>query len=226
MPSAPSAALPSRAAATASSCSSRSVWGTSLPLSTFSGSKSIDSMCRLEAAESQMCCNTSILPSRGSGHSSLMSCRKPVACFIRQATSCTNLGGGRASSSRGDLFLWSSSRSTSLARTDSVPSTVSSTSAGVHSCRDLASREAPAGVGGADAAAAAAGPPSSWATDLSSSRSGPSTDAPGTSPAPRRSSSISGPIMRPACALSSAALASACCASSCKIRSMSSSVWA
>mmetsp|Transcript_79834 Transcript_79834/g.237841 ORF Transcript_79834/g.237841 Transcript_79834/m.237841 type:complete len:387 (+) Transcript_79834:380-1540(+) len=88
-----------RAPATARSCRSFRVLGTSFPFSTSPGSKSTERSPRAAATVLDMYWRSSILPSRGSGQSSDNVSRKPVACAMSSPTSCTNFGGGRARSS-------------------------------------------------------------------------------------------------------------------------------
>mmetsp|Transcript_38302 Transcript_38302/g.119596 ORF Transcript_38302/g.119596 Transcript_38302/m.119596 type:complete len:336 (-) Transcript_38302:634-1641(-) len=123
------------AAATASSCIKRRVLGTSLPLSTSVGSKSgvtprtapiVSAMCRKRASRS----------SRASGQSLRISAGKPVAAWTARATSRMNFGGGLASSSEADFFVFPPQRPSQrmiMLSTASVLSGVSETSVGKYS---------------------------------------------------------------------------------------------
>mmetsp|Transcript_59797 Transcript_59797/g.134841 ORF Transcript_59797/g.134841 Transcript_59797/m.134841 type:complete len:217 (+) Transcript_59797:1359-2009(+) len=208
-------------------CSSCRVFGTSFPLRTSAGSKLIAWRPRPRAAESAMCCRRSIFASRSSGHSSETEFGKPVAWERRRATSCTNFGGGRASSSCGVLFLFSPSSCMSWLRTHSLPSTVSSVSSADHSWIGRSLR------GGSAAAPSPAPPPSAPPTllvggegpavkELSMVASAAAGSAPGTRAAPRRTSSETKPTSSAPRELKSSALASACCSMSCRILPMSS----
>mmetsp|Transcript_472 Transcript_472/g.940 ORF Transcript_472/g.940 Transcript_472/m.940 type:complete len:310 (-) Transcript_472:800-1729(-) len=214
--------LDALAEATASNCSNRRVFGTSLPFSTSAGSKSTCMFSCLLTA-SAICCKTSSLPSRLSGQSSLRFAGNPVACPTNKATSWTNFGGGRASSSCGERFLFMPSSCTTFVSVASVPSTESSQSAGTQSCKCRSSL-GPFGTASPPPAAAATGAadpvssPSAPAAKLRSrSASGPTLAPPGMRVVPRTTKAAVVQSSRDAKLLNSPSRASACCPMSCKI---------
>mmetsp|Transcript_16209 Transcript_16209/g.48699 ORF Transcript_16209/g.48699 Transcript_16209/m.48699 type:complete len:257 (+) Transcript_16209:987-1757(+) len=212
------------AAATARSCRRWSVFGTSLPFSTSPGSKSIVASPRTEATVSAIPCSRSIFASRGSGHSALSGCRKPVASATRRATSWKNFAGGRARSSCAVLFLFKDSSEMICCSTNSVPSTVSSQSSGAHSWSGRSSREAFGVSGGTTSAAPASSNSAPPAMDLSCSASGILATSPGTNATPFSTSSAAALTSSDAREESSALRACACCSMSCVILVTSSRV--
>mmetsp|Transcript_79833 Transcript_79833/g.237835 ORF Transcript_79833/g.237835 Transcript_79833/m.237835 type:complete len:560 (+) Transcript_79833:900-2579(+) len=160
------------AAATASNCMRRSVFGTSLPLSTSVGSKS-GLTPRTPPTLSAICWKRASRSSRASGQSLSTLGGKPVAAFTARVTSRMNFGGGLANSSEADFFIFPPQRPShrmSCPSSASVLSGLSETSVGRYSCNGFAGM--PAGrapsVGSARmafnvaqcvAASSAAGPP-------------------------------------------------------------------
>mmetsp|Transcript_149717 Transcript_149717/g.480764 ORF Transcript_149717/g.480764 Transcript_149717/m.480764 type:complete len:784 (+) Transcript_149717:619-2970(+) len=189
----PSSRFRLQAAAMANNWSNFRVFGTSLPLSTCSGSKSRLSIPKVEVMELEIVSKMSSLPSRESGHTSLKPGGKPVVWDIKSATSCTYFGGGRDRSSFGDRFLFRSSRfGTIFSKVASVPSALSSASSGTHSASgrcSLGGRTPP--VGGGAPASSPVADDESWSSDddaasaRTRSASGPTAAPPGIKLVPR-----------------------------------------
>mmetsp|Transcript_6163 Transcript_6163/g.15689 ORF Transcript_6163/g.15689 Transcript_6163/m.15689 type:complete len:200 (-) Transcript_6163:380-979(-) len=128
------------AAATPSNCNNRSVLGTSLPLSTFSGSKKSSSTPSSSETASTKLTSLATFSSRASGQSPAKFGGNPVASFTSLATSRRNLGGGRPRRSAGDFFDFAHnpSQRISCPSNASVVSGVSDTSSAPYSCKGFA----------------------------------------------------------------------------------------